>query len=468
MRSVNPDDLDQLAKLLDGRGGVQDKVDEAFTRASRLAVSSKLGSLRPLRSWVHDTAPDLRRRGTIARLEDGDPEAGLRWAGFSPEDLKNYQGESMTPEMLLLANSVAASEDPAAYEFKRKPDESLNDWIARLEGHALSKLPGLKEHEETLVNLVKIFGDWTAITAATAVVTVSGSSLTKVVVGNTFQTGAARAWKIRVGTVLRSSGNELLRKGGNKMINWAPKIRSVSAPGSWLPGQLGNAFNSSAIYTEASGVPGTAGVRGDLFGRAWDTFRATPVMQSLKANGVIEFIVGSDEMAKVYGGLTHAGTPVARAGQANLLTVFKNARGLQQGVNAVEGVESASAFRAGMGAAAKTGGFLRGAGVVGGVASTGLSIANVASQGWPDEAFKKKGAGYIADIAEVGFNASLTAAMVAPTPITIGAAVVTGAIYGGLKIYEHRKAIGEGLSKAKDWVGDKAKSAAKKLNPFNW
>ncbi|MEU7604684.1 PE-PGRS family protein [Streptomyces sp. NPDC041003] len=468
MRSVNPKDLDQLAKLLDGRGGIQDKVDEAFTRASQLGVSSKLGSLRPLRSWVHDTAPDLRKRATIARLEDGDPEAGLLWAGFSSEELKNYQGESMTPEMLLLANSVAASEDPAAYEFKRKPDESLSDWIARLEGHALSKLPGLKEHEETLVNLVKIFGDWTAITAATAVVTVHGSSLTKVMVGNTFQTGAARAWKIRVGTVLRSSGNELVRKGGNKMINWAPKIRSVSAPGSWLPGQLGNAFNSSAIYTEASGVPGTAGVRGDLFGRAWDAFRATPVMQSLKANGVIEFIVGSDEMAKVYGGMTHAGTPVARAGQANLYTVFKNAYGLQQSVNAVEGVESASAFRAGLGASAKTGGFLRGAGVVGGVASTGLSIANVASQGWPDEAFKKKGAGYIADIAEVGFNASLTAAMVAPTPFTIGAAVVTGAIYGGLKIYEHRKAIGEGLSKAKDWVGDKAKSAAKKLNPFNW
>ncbi|MFD9356752.1 PE-PGRS family protein [Streptomyces sp. NPDC060031] len=464
MRSVNPDDLDQLAKLLDGRGGVQDKVDEAFTRASQLGVGSKLGTLRPLRSWVHDTAPDLRKRATIARLEDGDPEAGLRWAGFSPEELKNYQGEEMTPEMLLLANSVAASEDPAAYEFKRKPDESLNDWIARLEGHALSKLPGLKEHEETLVNLVKIFGDWTAITTATAVVTISGSSLTKVMVGNTFQTGAARAWKIRVGTVLRASGNELLRKGGNKLINWAPKIRSVSAPGSWLPGQLGNAFNSSAVYAEASGVPGTAGVRGDMFGNAWDAFRKLPVVQSLKANGVIDFIVGSDEMAKVYGGMTHAGTPVARAGQANLLTVFKNAHSLQQGVNAVEGAETASAFSKGLGAAAKTGGFLRGFGVVSGVAATGLSAANVISQGNPVDAFKRNGAGYVADVAEVGFNASLTAAMVAPNPITIGLAVGTGLIYGGAKVVEHWDDIKEGAGKAKDWVKDKAK----KLNPFSW
>ncbi|MEV7525062.1 PE-PGRS family protein [Streptomyces sp. NPDC091371] len=456
MRNVNPDDLDQLAKLLDGRGGVQDKVDEAFTRASQLGVGSKLGSLRPLRAWAHDTAPDLRKRATIARLEDGDPEAGMRWAGFSPEELKEYQGDQISPDTLLLANSVAASEDPAAYEFKRQPNEKLSDWIARLEGHALAKLPGLQGHEETITSLVKIFGDWTAVTAATAVVTIHGSSLTKVLVGNSVQNGAARTWKIRVGTMLRASNSELLRKGGNKMVQWAPKIRSVSAPGSWLPGQLGNAFNSSAVYQNVSGTPGTAGVRGDLFGRAFDAFRATPVMQSLRANGVIDFIVGSDEMARTFGGATHAGTPVARAGQASLYTVFKNA--------AAAAPEGSSAFRTGLAASSKTAGFLRGAGVVGGVAATGLSIANVASQGNPAKAFQREGAGYVADVAEVGFNASLTLAMVAPNPFTIGAAVVFGAIYGGAKIVEHWDDIKAGAGKAKDWVKEKAK----KLNPFNW
>ncbi|MER7970624.1 hypothetical protein ABTX35_16770 [Streptomyces sp. NPDC096080] len=114
MRTVDPDDLERLAKMLDGRGGVQDGLDEAFSRASRLGVSSKLTALRPLRSWVTETAPDLRKRASIARLEDGDPEAGLRWAGFSAEELKKYEGQGLSPDQLLLANSVAASDDPAA------------------------------------------------------------------------------------------------------------------------------------------------------------------------------------------------------------------------------------------------------------------------------------------------------------------------------------------------------------------
>lgn len=95
------------------------------------------------------------------------------------------------------------------------------------------------------------------------------------------------------------------------------------------------------------------------------------------------------------------------------------------------------------------------------------------SQGNPVDAFKRNGAGYVADIAEVGFNASLTAAMVAPNPITIGLAVGTGLIYGGAKVVEHWDDIKKGAGEAANWVGDKAadlgKSIAKsKANPMNW
>ncbi|WP_240679238.1 hypothetical protein [Streptomyces sp. B29(2018)] len=105
MRTVNPQDLEQLAKLLDGRGGLQERLDEAFTRASNLGVSGQLATLRPLRSWVSDTAPDLRNRAITARLEDGDPEAGLRWAGFSDRELKAYGGAALRAETIVLANS---------------------------------------------------------------------------------------------------------------------------------------------------------------------------------------------------------------------------------------------------------------------------------------------------------------------------------------------------------------------------
>jgi hypothetical protein len=464
MRTVNPDDLEQLAKLLDGRGGLQDKLDESFTRASRLGVSSKLTSLKPLRSWVSDTAPDLRKRATFARLESGDPNAGLLWAGFSAKDLEKYKSEGVGPDVLLLANSVAASNDPNADQFKRQPDESLSDWIERLEAHAIAKIPGLQPHEETIATMIGLYGDWGSITTASAVVTIQGASLTKTLLGNSLKAGALRTWKTRLGVTLRGSDSGLIRSAGNGLIKWAPKIRSLSAPGSWLPGQLGRMFSGSSLYQNASRIPLTSGVRGDLLGNAYNWVRNTPLMRGFGVNNAIDFVVGSDEIAKTFGGLTHAGQPVARAGNASLLKVFSNAS---------RAAGETGGLRAGLGAAAKTAGFLRGAGIVGGVVSTGFSAANVISQGNPVEAFKRNGAGYVADVAEVGFNASLTAAMVAPNPITIGLAVGTGLIYGGAKVVEHWDDIKKGAGEAKKWVGDKAKDLGKsiaksKANPMNW
>lgn len=147
MRTVNPDDLDELAKLLDGRGGLQDKLDEAFTRASRLGVTAKVSALRPLRSWACDTAPDLRRRATVARLEEGHPEAGPLWAGFRSKELSRVQVAQMNPEDLALACAVATSSDPASSKFKRESNESLDDWLLRLRAHAISRVSGLDNYE---------------------------------------------------------------------------------------------------------------------------------------------------------------------------------------------------------------------------------------------------------------------------------------------------------------------------------
>ncbi|WP_263166704.1 PE-PGRS family protein [Streptomyces sp. SCSIO ZS0520] len=479
MRTANPDHLDQLAKFLDGRGGVQDKLDEAFTRASRLGVSEKLSTLKPMRSWVRETAPDLRKRAIFARLESGDPVAGLLWAGFSEKDLAKFKKEGLRPDQMLLANSVAASNDPNASTFKRKKDETLSEWMQRLEAHAVAKIPGLEPHEETIATVIGLVGDWGAVSAASAVVTVQGATLTKILVGNSLQKGAVRAWKIRVGSVLRGSKSGLIRNAGNGLVKWAPKIRSLSAPGSWLPGQLGNLLARSSTYQNITRVPLTAGVRGDLIGNGYNAARRMGFMRNLGANKAIDFIVGSDKIAARYGGLTHAGQVPGRAANASLLKVGGNIFSRARGLNFSRAASVGKAF-AGAGKAA---GLLRGAGVVGGVVSTGVSAANVIDQtiraGGPVNAFKKRGAGYVADVAEVGFNASLTAAMVAPNPVTIGLAVGTGLIYGGAKVVEHWDDIKAGAGKAVDWTKDKAKdigkgiadgakSVAKKANPANW
>ena len=145
----------------------------------------------------------------------------------------------------------------------------------------------------------------------------------------------------------------------------------------------------------------------------------------------------------------------------------------------------------GLRAAVSTAGAWRGLGIVGGVAATGYGMANLAAQGHPADAFRREGAGYVADWGQMGFNASLTAAMIAPNPVTWGLVAVTGVVWAGAEIVDHWPAIsaaageasdrvadwgsdrlddaGEALDDVRDTVEDLASAAAdSKANPMNW
>ncbi|MFJ8336393.1 PE-PGRS family protein [Streptomyces sp. NPDC094437] len=437
MRTVNPDDLDQLAKLIDGKGGLVDKLDEAFTRAAALGVSDEVTRLKPMRIWASDTAPDLRRRATIAR-EDQLCERGHR--------------------------------------------ETYSDWLARIEAHYLAKVPGLQEiDEKDIERILNDASDVTGVVKIGGITVVSGIGMTNVIFKNSWHNGLLRqavesTWWDRSGSARAWTAANLRRIP-------AGEIRSLNAPGSWLPGQLGNAFSRSRVYQNASSIPFTASRRAALLGRAWDGFRSLPVMRSPAVSKGIKFFVGSDTLAMRYGGATHSGALVNRASQTSLLKIFRSASYLQKINNSRPAVitagKTASPFLKGLGTAVKAGGFIRYAGVGASIASTSISAANVWAQGNPRQAFKEKGAGYVADVAEVGFNASLTAAMIAPNPITVGLAVGTGLIYGGAKVVEHWDEITAGGKKATAWAGDKAsrvgqgissgaKSVAKVANPMNW
>ncbi|MGX1709109.1 hypothetical protein ACWIFI_07245 [Streptomyces albidoflavus] len=79
------------------------------------------------------------------------------------------------------------------------------------------------------------------------------------------------------------------------------------------------------------------------------------------------------------------------------------------------------------------------------------------------KAWKEDKAKYVSDIAGTAFNGSLTLAMAAPTPLTIGLAVGTGVVYAGTLVWDNWDDISKGAEKAKDWVGDKANKAGKAL-----
>ncbi|MTB88419.1 hypothetical protein H9L21_01155 [Aeromicrobium senzhongii] len=101
-------------------------------------------------------------------------------------------------------------------------------------------------------------------------------------------------------------------------------------------------------------------------------------------------------------------------------------------------------------------------GVAGGALSTANGAHNLYQQGRPDKAFKREGAGYVADVAETAFAASGTAFLVAPNPVTGAAAVGSGLVWAGAEVVDNWDDITEKTSA----ISKKASKAWDKVTPW--
>ncbi|MFJ8281122.1 mucin-2 [Streptomyces griseoviridis] len=170
---------------------------------------------------------------------------------------------------------------------------------------------------------------------------------------------------------------------------------------------------------------------------------------------ILSALTGSDKLAQLHGGKLWAW-------ETNVLKVGKNVGTASR----VAGASRLSAFAGGAGAALRTAGWWRAAGIGGSAVSTVVGAVDVWQEGDPATAFKREGAGYVAKVSGVAFNASLTAAMIAPNPVTIGAAVVTGAVYGVASIVDNWETVKKFPGKVADagaWAGKKVGEGAGKL-----
>ncbi|MFF9865032.1 hypothetical protein ACF1G0_06365 [Streptomyces sp. NPDC013953] len=234
---------------------------------------------------------------------------------------------------------------------------------------------------------------------------------------------------VQKGTITAGAFARAVGKSGSaglKLYKYLKKEKPITAAGTFL----GSRINARI----ASAAPGSF----------WS--RMPP--------NLVGALTGSDEAAKL--AYARAGSAfVPTAAEASLITVAKNG---------------------GLAEAAKTAGWLRGAGVVGGVAATAYGLANLST--YNGDMIKADPAKFASDLSGTAFNASLTALTVAPSPVTLGLTIGTGVVYAGCLIWDNHEAIGKGLDKAGDWIGDKASdlgegisSGAKKLgsalNPFD-
>ncbi|GLF95434.1 hypothetical protein [Streptomyces yaizuensis] len=149
--------------------------------------------------------------------------------------------------------------------------------------------------------------------------------------------------------------------------------------------------------------------------------------------GAVRALTGSDEAAMLAGYMRNGRFYMPTAGEANLLKV---------------------AQKGGMANAAKAAGWLRGAGVVGGVMATGYGIANLAT--YDSAQIKADPAKFASDLSGTAFSASMTALTVAPNPITAGLAIGTGVVYGAALVWDNWEDIEKGAKEAKEWVGNQA------------
>ncbi|HEY0187164.1 MAG TPA: hypothetical protein VGC67_06720 [Cellulomonas sp.] len=180
---------------------------------------------------------------------------------------------------------------------------------------------------------------------------------------------------------------------------------------------------------------------------------AGDLLEALTRQGMVRRTIRSAQMWAVGKVSGTAQALVYGAAEQQAITPWALGRGAFSAAS-TSGASTTAALGEGALTAARSMGVLKTLGVAGSAVATVGSAVNVASQGWPWDAYEANGIDYVADVAEVAFNASLTAAMVCPNPVTLGLAVGTGVAYGVTEVVAHwdeiTTLVSDGLDAAAD------------------
>lgn len=401
---LDPEHLTALAGDLRRYRG---RVDDLLAQARALDAGADVAGLAGAPAWAGRTASDLDGRVALLRLTDRTVLDGLDRLGLRPRDLAG----SARPIATTLSDvALALQLEPVGPTSRaRRPNEALDDWALRVLGDEVerySRLP-LAPLVTTALDWYGTYGDLLASWAAT---TTAVSKLAKWSLSPTLVRMLEAQWV--KDAVPGMAYDWVLGKARGFGALTAPGF----APAWWI--REGMTWLEPWEYLQNPTLARLARYTGNVFGRPW----IDPRLPLDVATGVGK---------------------VGR-GASNLVTVARNP---------LPGLSRTASV-------ARTAGLLRGLGVVGGVASTAFDVANVAAQGNPVEALKREGAGYVADLAKTGFDASLTAAIVAPNPVTWGAVAVTGTVWAGAEVVDRWDDVTAAADTAADWAGDALGGAA--------
>lgn len=424
---------------------VAGKVPGLLSRADGLDVGAEVAGLRTLEAWATDTSTDLSARlGLIDRLKRDD----VSFSDFSvtKEELRQMAGASMPVDEQLYALAAAeksGDDDLLSWDGA----DSFGDWLEQIEVKAAKQLPLVGPHADTVVGL---FNDFNSLVGT------GGYVATAVTMGRQpFRDKLMVQVLSRLGStpsVRTAIGGSWIDEALNAYNGWLNRPRPYTAPVpgaqiGLMRGQIYNRILAEGSFAETlaslESNPRLAGLLAQSPVLRSSIDRLSALAQSPQWARYTRW--GSNVMGRTWT------TQVLDNGVLTDVTYARNASNLVK-VASVDGLTQTF----------KVAGALRVVGIAGGVFATvdsGISLGNeLASGEWWDNVTSgdsTQTAKAIGDVAEFGFNASLTAAMIAPNPITWGAVGVTGVVYGGARLVEHWDDVTHAMGEAKDWAGDR-------------
>lgn len=410
---VDADVLEATRKALASLAG---DVPGLLSRADSLDVGSEVSGLRSLPGWATDMSNDLKTRiDLVHKIESHDPS--LKGTGLNQAELWALAGGRQSVSYSM--NVLALLPDLKRLGFGKDGillwdgSRNFSDYIDNIKSRAIDKLPEGAEINKVLEfksNLEAIPGDFGTIK--------DGIKRSKSIL-DFYRNGKALKAPESLGRFDRWIVDKVLT--GNSFektlqdIGSKPKVADFLARNPWAQ---------------------------DMMSRS-TAFARSPLMARI--NQASEYVFGKPWV--------RAGGEVVDRGATNLLEVY--------GAGRASGLTRLSSLAE----AGRVAGGLRVLGVAGSALATADDVwGNVSDitsgqvgRDWNSGTQGK--AKVIGEFAKTGFDASMTAAMIAPNPITLGAVAVTGLVYGGAELVQHWDAVTHAVSKAADWVGDKAGDA---------
>lgn len=455
---------------------------DLVARAGALDARGEMAGLTEAPDWARHTATDLRARiGVLEQIEQSSPTFG--GVAMTADQARAIAGQSLSVEEALLATTVVA---PAADAWAETDPANLQEWFEQMQAEALRRLADLDDAEvaETLVDVFNgvrnIVGASEATVASVTALVVKG--------GPALASWLARRQIIAPGLTRlaeTSPGLANALAGGLKTADdyYLRTRTQFTYPGSFVPNATqGMLLRTAGIVEDFDGwVARMSGavkpfqvkekVVPTLLARALQTrpgVQATTWVSDLLKNPATGQALqraatwGNNVFGRPW--TNPVTTTVYGRGASNLLTVARTS---------------------GLGTAAATAGGLRLLGAAGsGIATVDGAVGLVRNWDENGELWENGDtadrAHVVGEYAEFAFNASMTAALVAPNPVTLGLVAVTGVVWAGAEVVEHWDDISAAAGQAADWAGDRAEDASEwvgdqvdavkesSLNPMNW